>query len=57
MVMSAEAGAWLSWSERLVYTQDVGGSNPSAPIRNVRSAFGRPDVPIWRTLRDDAARE
>ncbi len=57
MVMSAEAGAWLSWSERLVYTQDVGGSNPSAPIRNVRSAFGRPDVPIWRALRDDAALE
>ena len=38
-------GAWLSWSERLVYTQDVGGSNPSAPISNKKkNAMNKNDL-------------
>jgi hypothetical protein len=29
------------WSERLPYKQDVGGSNPSAPTKRIRSDDGR----------------
>jgi hypothetical protein len=29
------AGAWLSWLERLLHTQEVSGSNPLAPTINL----------------------
>ena len=32
-------GAWLSWLERLLYTQDVGGSIPSAPRKPSRKRW------------------
>ncbi len=41
-------GAQLSWLEHLVYTERVGGSNPSAPtrlkIKSLKSSFFVPDL-------------
>ena len=38
-IFKKELGAWLSWLERLLHTQEISGSNPLAPTLKLKTVL------------------